>query len=281
MFPKLSVVAAALCLLQVVSVYASQPNGEFCGGNRQSPIDLVTSSVTYTKQQGLYWGSGFFEEPLTQDVTVDNHTVVITSTFWQTPYIAGGPLQACYKLHSIHFHWSTTNDRGSEHTLNGLSYPMEMHVVMTKGNLTMDEAKADPKGIAVIGYFIDVLPEYLERRKPKNPFSILAKTMKRIQFVNRPKQMLTKFSINNLAIPFQFNFLTYQGSLTTGDCNEVVTWIISPNVLKISNKQLSMFRSLAPRRLIANASNYRQVQPLNGRTVYFAKGRRNIFDKAI
>lgn len=33
---------------------------------------------------------------------------------------------------------------------------MEMHVVMTKGNLTMDEAKADPKGIAVIGYFIDV-----------------------------------------------------------------------------------------------------------------------------
>ena len=35
------------------------------------------------------------------------------------PGIRGGELKGNYKLLQFHFHWGSSNDRGSEHTVNG------------------------------------------------------------------------------------------------------------------------------------------------------------------
>jgi carbonic anhydrase len=34
-----------------------------------------------------------------------------------------------YKVAQFHFHWGSTDDMGSEHTINGRAYPMEVRVL--------------------------------------------------------------------------------------------------------------------------------------------------------
>lgn len=43
--------------------------------------------------------------------------------------VGGGGLTADYDLVQFHIHWGTDNSKGSEHTLNGRSFPMEVCIV--------------------------------------------------------------------------------------------------------------------------------------------------------
>jgi len=40
--------------------------------------------------------------------------------------LKGGPLEGSYELWQFHAHWGSNNDNGSEHTINGRSYPAEV-----------------------------------------------------------------------------------------------------------------------------------------------------------
>ena len=40
-----------------------------------------------------------------------------------------GGLNGSYEFAQAHFHWGSVDDVGSEHTINGKHYPMEMHLV--------------------------------------------------------------------------------------------------------------------------------------------------------
>jgi len=66
------------------------------------------------------------------------------------------PLSEYYKVEQLHFHWSDSNDNidGSEHWLNGQSYPLEMHVV-TYSRLfsNINEAMPNTRALAVVGVF--------------------------------------------------------------------------------------------------------------------------------
>ena len=39
---------------------------------------------------------------------------------------AGGELSSEYKLHHFNFHWGSSNNVGSEHTVAGRHYPLEV-----------------------------------------------------------------------------------------------------------------------------------------------------------
>ena len=56
----------------------------------------------------------------------------------------------------LHFHWGSDDSRGSEHTINGEEFPMEMHIVHKKVGLTLEEALATPDGLAVVGQMFEV-----------------------------------------------------------------------------------------------------------------------------
>ena len=56
----------------------------------------------------------------------------------------------------LHFHWGADDSRGSEHTINGEEFPMEMHIVHAKVGLTVEEALATPDGLAVVGQMFEV-----------------------------------------------------------------------------------------------------------------------------
>lgn len=40
--------------------------------------------------------------------------------------VTGGPLEGPYRLKQLHFHWGKKHDVGSEHTVDGKSFPSEV-----------------------------------------------------------------------------------------------------------------------------------------------------------
>ena len=72
-------------------------------------------------------------------------------------------------------------------------------------------------------------------------------------------------------------FYRYMGGLTTPACNEIVTFTIFKEAIKLSRRQLEQFYQLTTLdgnggsgNPIALIDTFRPVQPLNGRTVYYA-----------
>lgn len=75
----------------------------------------------------------------------------------ETPYISGASLEEDYLFAFINFHWGPTDESGSEHTVDGTSYPLEMHIAHTKksyGPLLLAFLHSD--GGAVIGRLFKV-----------------------------------------------------------------------------------------------------------------------------
>lgn len=51
------------------------------------------------------------------------------------PRLRGGGLSHDYQAAQFHFHWGSTDDRGSEHALNNKRYPMEVRLTaQTRGS---------------------------------------------------------------------------------------------------------------------------------------------------
>lgn len=40
--------------------------------------------------------------------------------------LTGGPVTGTYRLKQFHFHWGSSDDKGSEHTVDGKLYPAEV-----------------------------------------------------------------------------------------------------------------------------------------------------------
>ena len=62
-------------------------------------------------------------------------------------------------------------------------------------------------------------------------------------------------------------YFYYKGSLTTPECNEVVSWIVMEEPIFISSTQLATLRSLTEKNGSPMVDNFRPVQPLNGRVI--------------
>lgn len=43
--------------------------------------------------------------------------------------LTNGPITGTYRLKQFHFHWGASDDKGSEHTVNGAMYPAEVNTV--------------------------------------------------------------------------------------------------------------------------------------------------------
>lgn len=73
------------------------------------------------------------------------------------PYIFGGLLQNEYELEGLHFHWGSKNDRGSEHVINDMRYPLEMHIIHRNMRYkTMADALKYSDGLCVLGFVYQI-----------------------------------------------------------------------------------------------------------------------------
>lgn len=228
-----------------------------CGGSNQSPIDIVLNQVT-SGGLGQMTFQGWDVAPPSMTLTNNGHSAQVNCEY--EAFVSGGGLPATYKVKQFHFHWGSTNTQGSEHTIDGGAFPLEMHIVMYNTDMgTFDNAANQPQGLAVLAVLF-------------NPGSSLPSAYNTItsnlgSVINKGDEVtLTPFALSGL-LPDTNSFKRYSGSLTTPGCYESVVWTVLDSRLAIDDTQIAAFRALKYENGEALVNNYRPTQPLNSRSV--------------
>uniref|UniRef100_A0A8C5HN31 Carbonic anhydrase n=1 Tax=Gouania willdenowi TaxID=441366 RepID=A0A8C5HN31_GOUWI len=171
-----------------------------CGGLRQSPINIVSSKVHVNSALPPF------------DFIGHTNTLNITSV-----RLTGGALPGHYRASQFHFHWGGNGNPGSEHTIDGERFPMELHIVHIKEPYgTLAEAEHDLAGIALLGFLFEVM---------KRRLFITIQTSAVMMMMFSPQEEL-------------HNYYRYVGSITTPGCEQAVTWTLFHKTLAISSRQV-------------------------------------------
>jgi len=245
--------------------YAGQGNywlktHPFCAGKRQSPIDIDTSKVQDTTDHKLE----FLDYDGNEKGTMANVGSSLKFTPTDGLSSAGIKIPGDYKLLQFHFHWGSHNMRGSEHTIDGQEFPLELHLVHIKDEYKDDVAKAlsEPDGLAVVGIMFHVGAEGSDFA-PLEPIVEAAKMMKDDQSAEPDVKIKLQDFLDEVGPGYYY----YDGSLTTPTCNEVVSWHVMDKTIAMSEDQINAFRYLNYPDDSPMVDNFRPPQPLNNRIV--------------
>lgn len=221
-------------------------------GQKQSPVDLQLS-----KMKTICLSDPFkfvnYEKPISGKLTNTGHSVQFSpEARIDAPEIYGGMLDQSYRFIQYHFHWAQKDNEGSEHTLGGLRYPAELHLV--------HQGVQDPNKLAVLGVFLK-LEDHGDALKPDE--EALAAIIENGQAAEMKSQVL------HLKLPEnRGSFARYEGSLTTPPCSENVVWTVFTDPIGVTSKQLALLRAVKDYRGSVIHKNYRPVQNLNDRQIY-------------
>ncbi|MCL4155228.1 UNVERIFIED_CONTAM: hypothetical protein GTU68_040977 [Idotea baltica] len=196
-------------------------------GHSQSPIDFNSDLCEHHQDP---YHLQFHYVPSVLDVVNNGHTEQVNCLTNDEIDVEGH----AYRLSQFHFHTP------SEHTLDGVHFPMEIHFVH----------KDSAGQIAVVG----ILVESGKHNLTFDPIlSHLPKHSGEHDVVPVPINPSDLFPEN------QHTF-RYEGSLTTPPCSEHVHWMVFEEHIQMSADQIQAFQRIFPH-------NNRPVQPLNDRTV--------------
>jgi carbonic anhydrase len=196
-------------------------------GTHQSPIDLGGATGAPLADLDFQWHAG------TAAVVNNGHTVQVDLTGAGDLVLDGHP----YHLAQFHVH------APSEHTVNGRSFPLEIHFVHTD----------DAGQLAVVGVLVESGPA----TAAVDPVLAVHPTPG-----GDPVAVTGTFDPTAL-LPFAPLRIAYRydGSLTTPPCSEGVAWSVLFGSITLSPEQLAAFTGQ-----LAEPNN-RPVQPLDGRSV--------------
>ncbi|XP_045145571.1 carbonic anhydrase 15-like isoform X3 [Echinops telfairi] len=186
----------------------------------------------------------------------------------------GGLPPSVYRARQVHFHWGAPAYAGSEHSLDGQRYAMEMHVLHVNSRFrSMREALGHPDGLAVLAVL-------LTEQDTDNPsFSVLVSGLKNVSARGLSTELASTFSLASLlpASSSLGRYYRYSGSLTTPGCQPAVLWTVFQDTVPIGRAQVAQFQTLlaagppgsGPTPL---ADNFRPQQPLGSRRVTASPG---------
>ncbi|XP_050422152.1 carbonic anhydrase 2 [Adelges cooleyi] len=241
-------------------------------GSLQSPVNIETTKATNDttlKSKPLYWN---YSPDICKQI--DNNGYgwkVQVYDDGDGSELSGGPLGHKYKLEQFHCHWGCTSTKGSEHTVDGVAYAGELHLVhwnCDKYN-SFYEAIDHPDGLAVVGVFLkagDKCHQELEK---------IVSHISQVALRNQSAPIANTIDPAAL-LPEDVTYWTYHGSLTTPPCSECVTWIMFKNPIEVSERQLNAFRSMRmktpeecsePHGGPQLVNNYRPPLPLGNRVL--------------
>lgn len=239
-----------------------------CAGKHQSPININTDKVKKAKLAKIKFRN-YDVLPTLQTITNDGHSLKVELTeVAKTPSItgAGENSEDKFNFAQYHFHFGSISSQGSEHTINTVRYPMEMHMVHVNSKYSdVSEAITQPDGLVVLGFLFVV-------SKNDNPaLAPLVDAISEVRDYNSEAYYVQKtnlYALSSLLPKNTKRFYRYMGSLTTPTCNEVVSWTVFQKTLRVSEKQLEVFRTIMNKHGGKTADNFRPTKPLNKRKVY-------------
>ena len=256
---------AAALLTALVSVNCGgspRPTTESAEADRSAAQEGAEDHTLYALP-GL--GHGLIQSPvniLTNDPTIGRHTIhtdfrhtraasiVNTGHTVELEFEPGSSIafdDKNYELKQCHFHTP------SEHLIDGVTYPMEMHCVNLRPEAEATEGKPE---YLVMGFLFKMgaesqfINEFLNRA-PASPATTELSAAEPVY-------------IDDLLDPLPSSetqhFYTYKGSLTTPPYTETVTWVLMQHVFVASPEQIQTINRL-------EGNNARHVQALYSRHV--------------
>ncbi|XP_059142586.1 LOW QUALITY PROTEIN: carbonic anhydrase 14-like [Physella acuta] len=233
-----------------------------CGAYSQSPINI---EVFYTVEEPLpvmVYKNYETSAGVLMKLKNSGHAAQVDISGTEIS-ISGSGLTEPYVAAQFQFHWG-----GSEHTINGKSYPMELHIVHYKKSLgSLAAAATQFQGLAVLGFLFEV------SSGDNVLFNNITNYLKSIK---DPDTSVTipSFPINSILPSRRSDLYRYHGSLTTPGCHETVIWSVFKDTIQVSSRQLALFRTLVSHETDSNGNplpmvdNNRPIQAINSREVY-------------
>ena len=190
---------------------ALSPDYALCAdGSAQSPIDIADASEVGLVDIAFDYGesaNNIFNNGHTIQVNIDSGSGIVYNGIR-------------YNLLQFHFH------APSEHTIDGQATPMEIHFVHQDPNsgslavvgVMLNEGESENPAYASV---FDNLPAEVGEARPAGDALELA-----------------------AMLPVQRGYYTYQGSLTTPPCSEIVRWLVLDAPVALSSEQIAAYTAI-------------------------------------
>jgi len=257
---------------------------EYCEtGKRQSPIDIISADTRYQEFRPFHLSGHDLLSLRAGSIYATNYkgsTIKLkTSNGHTKAFVTGGPLNVPYQFVEMHLHWGNVDDdtvAGSEHSVDGVKFPLELHMVHKNiHDETLKDALSHENGITVLGFKFQVVDD---EKPPRNEGmdhlativeNFLIKPNSTFKRKNLAQNLNLDVNVMNFLPVMMDDYFHYQGSLTTGTCDEAVNWIVFKNPLAVTKKNLRAFQKMQATDGTLIKNNFRPTQEVNGRPIYY------------